>query len=302
MEDPDVAGGRPPGEFTIIVDFPPRTDAPSAVFEAMASLIDAFQALDRDVARALGSGIEATVLLERVEAGSLRAWLSSQLRNLDDTDMRELNWRRLLGDALVRVKWAVLRWLERNEEIRDRPQLVELEREIHSITASATIHAMPQPRAIPLEAIVLDAKRVSDAVLSMPQGHSARVESAGDSIAIGRNARLTDETVESLLTEETIVSTTVQILQVKRPDFLGNSMWELKGPSGAISAKIEDATWLAMFQSRQVTVRPGDAIVAKVSSSVKYGRFGDVVGAKHAVTEVQRIIERNIDGPYLGHL
>ena len=47
------------------------------------------------------------------------------------------------------------------------------------------------------------------------------------------------------------------VLVVRKPDYLGSSMWDFRHGSRALSARIEDASWLLGFQARKIEVRPG---------------------------------------------
>ena len=61
------------------------------------------------------------------------------------------------------------------------------------------------------------------------------------------------------------------ILAVKKPDYLGDSKWDLRHGKRPISARIEDGAWLRRFQSREVDVRPGNYFVARFASNTFMG-------------------------------
>ena len=98
------------------------------------------------------------------------------------------------------------------------------------------------------------------------------------------------EAVEDLLTKETISTPQVMILKVRKPDYLGESMWEFRFQNRNLPAKILDTQWLKRFQQRQVDVRPGDAIRADVLVDVKYGFEGDVISIHHSIVKIHEII------------
>ncbi len=56
------------------------------------------------------------------------------------------------------------------------------------------------------------------------------------------------ETIEDLITSESIQSLSEMILKVKKPDFLGTSQWEFRHDNRTIIAKILDDDWLKRFQ------------------------------------------------------
>jgi hypothetical protein len=89
------------------------------------------------------------------------------------------------------------------------------------------------------------------------------------------------------------------ILKVKKPDYLGESMWDMKHENRTIKAKITDEGWLMDFQRREVDVRPGDALRAKVRMETKYGYDGEVVGIYYTIIEVVEVIGSSSDAPRL---
>ena len=86
------------------------------------------------------------------------------------------------------------------------------------------------------------------------------------------------------------LSKSVMILKVKKPDFLGESMWEFKYENRTIEAKFSDVAWLQKFRERAVILRPGDAIKALVETEVKYSFEGDVMFTTHKILAVHEII------------
>ena len=86
------------------------------------------------------------------------------------------------------------------------------------------------------------------------------------------------------------------ILKVKKPDFLGESMWEFKHENRIIEAKVLDEVWLEKFRHRSIVLKPGDAIKALVESEVNYSFEGDVVFTSHKIIKVEELIsfERGI--------
>jgi hypothetical protein len=86
------------------------------------------------------------------------------------------------------------------------------------------------------------------------------------------------EDIEAMAVKETVeFPIAPMILAVKKPDYLGDSKWELRHGKRAISAKIEDVLWLKQFQGRQVDVRPGDAIRCVVRIEHLYGHDNELL-------------------------
>ena len=97
--------------------------------------------------------------------------------------------------------------------------------------------------------------------------------------------------IEDLITKETIETDSQMILKIKKPDYLGNTMWDFKHGTRLIQGKILDIDWLKKFQEKEVDIRPGDSLRAIVRTIVKYGHDLEVVGYHYDVTKVIEVIQ-----------
>jgi len=80
------------------------------------------------------------------------------------------------------------------------------------------------------------------------------------------------------------------ILKVKKPDYLGESMWDFKHGDRAIQAKIIDMDWLSDFHLRKYDIRPGDSLRAVLETQIKYGFSGEVIAVHNFIVAVKEII------------
>ena len=81
-----------------------------------------------------------------------------------------------------------------------------------------------------------------------------------------------------------------EVIKVKKPDYLGDSMWELKYRDRVIPAKITDHDWLLEFQSRKVDVRPGDALSVVLQTQINYGFQGEEISVHYRILKVKEVI------------
>ena len=114
-------------------------------------------------------------------------------------------------------------------------------------------------------------------------------------------SRLDIESIEALAVSHTEVhSVPNMVIFVKKPDYLGSSMWEFRHGKRSISAKIEDEDWLKRFQNRSVDVRPGDALRCRVRVELLYGFDNELLEEKHHVEEVHDVLENKYRQDALG--
>ena len=93
-----------------------------------------------------------------------------------------------------------------------------------------------------------------------------------------------------MLTARSIHNESEMILKIKKPDYLGQSMWEFRHDGRTIEAKIADGEWLRRFHDREFVLGPGDAIKATVRMRVNYDSRGDVIMTHREITKVSEII------------
>ena len=75
MADEKSEAAPLPGDFCLEIDFERGSGDPKRVFRAMGELIEAYQELDVHLAHSIDVRLEPALVLQEVEAGSLRSWL-----------------------------------------------------------------------------------------------------------------------------------------------------------------------------------------------------------------------------------
>lgn len=281
---------RDPDEFCIKIDFQRDSESPARVFKAMTGLIEAFEKLDRQLVKSVDVNIEPMLLLEDIETGSIKAWLRTRIADLDDKDIRNLNWKAAIGVYLVKAKYIVVDFLADKTEISNRSELQTLQQHLLQAAEDTNMKQIPAYAPLALPAVIESIQSLSAALVHLNSKDQAIYIAGEQQTDFNLNFKVSPETWEQLITKETITNEVEMILKVKRPDYLGDVMWEFRHGQRPISAKINDDTWLARFQSRDVDVRPGDAIRARVRVEVEYGFDGEVVATHYLVTEVLAVV------------
>src|SRR6266540_7419849 len=100
-----IFGGAPPmppadADFSFTIDFAKGQGDPRRVFDAASELIDGFEELDSAIVGSIDTKTKTLMVLEDVEAGSMRVWLTTILENIDDQALRAVD-RRQRGSMLT---------------------------------------------------------------------------------------------------------------------------------------------------------------------------------------------------------
>lgn len=104
--------------------------------------------------------------------------------------------------------------------------------------------------------------------------------------------KLAPDSIDELITASTTIMAGEQILKVKKPDYLGESMWELKHGKDTIQASIIDKEWLQEFQSGKVALFPGDSIRAIVKQEYRYDHENNLVSERQSIEKVISVIHQ----------
>ena len=278
----------PRADFGFEIDFRRDAGPASRVFAATHQFIRACETLDSELVQLIDSSIQTVLVLEDIESGSIKTWLQSVLSASDDDALKKLDWKPLVGAYLVRAKYAVIRWTDR--EAKDQ-SLVELRGEIQRIAAETDVRHLPAYAPPSIPALINAAKDFQAVKDHLIEGDRAKLLTRDSELEMNLSVRISLENVEALAIARTIKSPPAEmILPVRRPDYLGDTKWELRHGRRNIAARIEDKAWLRRFQQREVDVRPGDALRCLVETEARYGHDNELVDERFTVLEILDVL------------
>ncbi|OQC55505.1 MAG: hypothetical protein BWX55_00051 [Deltaproteobacteria bacterium ADurb.Bin022] len=277
-------------DFCIEINFNKESEAPSRIFRALSDILDSFHAFDLDLIQSIDPKIEPVVLLEDIESGSVKSWLRYIFDVIDDDALKRLDWKPAVGKYLVKAKYIIIKFLDGKTEITNRSEIEDLNKNLLTLAQETNIRQIPAYSPLPTERLLINLQRITTATDGLKGSDSVKYLTSEDSIPFNLSFKIIPETIEDLMTKETIKSPMEMILKVKKPDYLGDSKWEFKHENKNYLMKILDEEWLAEFQNRQVDIRPGDSIRAKVQIIAKYGYDLNVVSIHHNILEIIDVI------------
>lgn len=289
----DKEPAPPRADFGFEIDFQRGVGPASRVFTATHDFIKACEALDDELVKSIDSSIETVLVLEDIQTGSIKTWLRNTLTAADDDALKTLDWKPLVGKYLVRAKYAVIRWIDDDTAPRN---LQDLRREIQQIAAETDVRHLPDytaPTPGALVKAIQDFQAVKDRLVP---GDRAKMLTSEGEIEFNLSVTLPIEDIQALAVARSITNPPAQmILPVKKPDYLGDSKWELRHGRRNINAKIEDNDWLRRFQNRQEDVRPGDALRCIVEIENQYGFDNELLAERYTVIEVLEVLVNRVE-------
>jgi hypothetical protein len=279
-------------DFGITIDFRPNTPDPARVYRSMTTLIEACQAVDIDLAGAVDPSLKPVLFLENIQVGSLTTFLRSVLESVDDDAIKNLEWKKAIGSYLVKAKRVMVDFLKERETIEQGADLYDLQAVIARAAAETGAAARDDYRPPPVLKVANAVRLISDGTKPLGDDDRASYLSPEGPVEINRSFRVTPEQIEEVLTETTIVNPRDMILKVKKPDFLGDSMWDFRWDGRRLPARVMDAGWLADFHRGLHPLNPGDALDVAVEETVRYGYDKEVLATHYRVLRVRRVVSR----------
>lgn len=274
------------------MDYRKGSGSPSRVFRAMSDLIDALQETDKNLIRSIDARLEPVLLLEDIETGSIKSWIRQALESLDDDAVKSGDYKKVVGTYLVKSKYAIIRFLDKKTDITNQQEISDLQNDLAHIAEETNIKLLPTYEPIPRDKLVYSINKINNALAPLNDDDSAKFLSNTGDADFNLSLYIAPETIDALITAETIESTMTMIMKVKKPDFLGASQWDFRFDNRTIPATIVDTGWLEQFQEGTVPIVPGDAIRARVLTQVQYGYDRDVVATHYTVIEVLEVIHK----------
>jgi hypothetical protein len=223
-EEPPVP--PPDADFAIKIEFLKGEGNPRRVFDAASLLIEGFEQFDKIAVASVDNHIEPVLVLEDIEAGSIKIWLRNVLRASDDDALKTLDWRPQVGKYLVRAKYAALRWLDGPGPLR----LPNLAAELKTIAEETDVRHLPDYAPVDQAKLVGPLEKVQDAKKRLLAQDKLIIETEDSmyEVDLRRQASPQIESAERELWDEIPASYTELTLTVRKPDMIGDTKWRFR--------------------------------------------------------------------------
>lgn len=277
-------------ELSFYIDFESGVGRPQRVFESAVELISAFQLIDETLCESFGN-VKSEMHLEEIAGGSIKGTLRTILSNIDDSDIRDLNIKRIIGGFLLQAKYRILEWANADENQRTPRRLSALSSELQAAAQATNVKLLPDYSKPSMEKLAHSISKISNAKSALID--QDRVFLIDDDRRLEVTAHISwppDELMEVLTEELVIAEPGHAVLVIKKPDFLGKSKWHMRYQGHTIRVKLGDQKWLLEYQlGRTEALKPGDALEVDLEIETRQDRRGNIVDQKYMITKVHKI-------------
>jgi hypothetical protein len=286
----------PDADFSFTVDFVKGQGDPRRVFDAASLFIEGLEELEGAVASSVASRIKTLMVLEDVESGSLKVFLKTILQDLDDEALKAGHWKAAVGPALVRAKYVAIEYLNRDQN-QARVGVDPLRRELERIARQTDVRHLPDYAPIHEGRLVASLDKLQDAKRTLAPNDRLTIEAEGRTFEVDLSKTWEPSEIIPVQNVTETHSEGEAILAIRKPDLLGQAMWQFSHGKTSIYAKISDERWLRDFHERKIALHSGDALKCKVKFTYIYDENGVLIEQKYEIIRVLDIIQGS--GPQL---
>ncbi len=283
----------PDSDIELKIDFRENESSSARVFEIAAELIRALEDIDNVLVATVDSEISTSLILEDVQKSSLKIFLKNVLKQLDDQALKDLDWKPLVGQYLVKAKYITLRWLDR-ELAEDQPAGIEdLTAQIEALAKQADFRHVPGYAPInPVRlAQSLDAVQRAKGKFLPGEGLTITLDKTQYVVNL-QETWLPSERMGDLRTAQELSNTVDMVLVIRKPDMLGKSQWQFRHGKKNFSSAIKDQEWLDEFYRGHHPLSPGDALRVRVRHDHKYDEAGELIEKSETIIKVLGVIKK----------
>lgn len=277
-------------DFGLTIDFEKGKSDPVKVFEAMAMMLNSFKQIDKIVLDPIVPNLEPIMVLEDVEAGSMTSWVRNTLKRMDDQAIKEFDPKQLIGAYVVKAKYKIIEFLDKKDERDGRQRLETLADDLTKLGMEVPGNQHLLPPKIEPKVLVDPLNQIQTAKSLLGPRDKMIVHAQGQRKQVNIEAIepvTVDETITKIERHEGEFETT---LLIKKPDYLGNSKWDLRDDKKSISAHILDAEWLRDFHNGDVILQPGSALHCTIKYRADRDERGNEISTEYEVTRVHDTI------------
>jgi hypothetical protein len=285
MSNPDISIQPELNNFGLRIFYDQGNGSPSRVFLALSGLIEALEFNSKILLDGIPAiDVEPSFIVENVEKNCITAWFRNVFRINNQTAKFDHNKAsKFLNSNHTRV--IRIGSFDNEQDInaevdKFRNQIYNISEDDHPVEDFPVI--VPPSRKDILESL----GRYQSATTLLGNNDVAKyVASSGEEVSFDFPFEFTPGSIQKVLTRDVLENTQTVVLKVKKPDYLGASMWEFKWDK-SISARVSDQDWLKRFKSRSVVLLPGDSIVAQMKTKTSYDIDGEVISTDYDVIKV----------------
>jgi hypothetical protein len=271
------------GEIGLVIDYQPGITLAVDVLSAAMGMIQALDGLDKVLLSSVNTSLEPVSVLNDVQHSSLKMMVVRALRGAPDDTIRSMQWKKWVGELLVKGKYRLLNVLD-----ADAPKIDTVLLELEPDYKAAPLElAGYQPPSVTQVMDALDG--IAHARAALP-GQRVTVQTELGDILLPESAIAAPSATSGVPAEE-IKNTGTEIFKVKSPDMLGDAQWTVLRGGRNVRVDMRHKEWLLAYHRREHNVQPGDSLKCRYEERISYDKLGNELSRNLAIIQVLEVLE-----------
>ena len=277
------------GEISLVIDYVAGKSVAVDVLRGAMELVESLDRLDGILLSSVDTSLEPVSILNDVQHSSLKLMLARALRKVPDNHLGSLEWKKWVGELLVKGKYLLLQQID-----GDAPAIQQVMMQLE-----------PDYKRAPVGLIGYSPPSVVDVQDALESVAAARSNFPGQGVTIQTelgDVQLPDrvQNVAAALIGESESSVTnggVEFFKIKAPDYLGNAQWMVVRNGRQMKVDMLHQAWLNAYQDRKIPLLPGDSLECRYEETVRYDSAHNEVDRRLSIIEVGKVISPQVQRP-----
>lgn len=279
--------------FCVKIDFEKDSKHPERVFKTMSRLIESVESMQNMLSISLSLSIKRNLLLHEIETGSLLAWLKAETDCSKDEDIKiSKGSEKTVEKYLDKGVEAVVDFTSERNKINSIEEIYDLQENLHKLAEDTKIKNIPAYSKISEKELLEIIFKNSEASKFLSNNDDIYFVFNGKNKKYNKKFSITKKSINRILTKKSQIKEEILELMVKKPDYIGNSMWEFKLNGKSIDAKLSHDEWLESFHQREKNLKPGDSLKAVVEVKTAFSHKLEVIDINYNIKEVIEIVKQ----------
>ena len=270
------------------------------IFNSFDSLREFYEVLydfDKYLIGSIYQGGLPYYMLTDIEYSSIKTKVAQLLKGIPDDAIKALDWKKLIGNFLLKAKYWLLEYLEKNPSIDSKKDLEvianKINKELSEISKGEALMVDYLDLYFFLNAIA-GVQKITD---KMNKDDSFEYKSSFGNAIIKNGISINKGKILAELGQSSIENETTEVLKAKKIELLNEKpIWHFLRGKKPLIATMLDSNWLDDFHSRKVSIQSNDSLKVKMRTTHTYSNNFSEAKTKHEIVEVLEIIkpENNI--------
>jgi hypothetical protein len=280
---------EPETEFSFLIEFARGQGDPRRIFDSASLLIEGFSEFDATFAQSVDHEMKTAVVLEDVRPGSLRVILRTILSDIDDQALKDGEWKKAIGPAIVRGKALAIAALDKKKA--EAPKAIEeLRHELDELVAKTDVKHLPAYAPIHEGRLVSSLEKLQDAKRTLGPNDHLTIEADGKLYEVDLTQTWDPAEIKPVAGTTESQSEGTVILTIRKPDLLGEAKWQFTHGAALVAAAVKDEKWLARFHAGKIPIHSGDALRCKVQWTYVFDKEGSIIETRTDIIKVLKVL------------